>query len=121
MNKPAKHAPVVHRRDATGHLDPQYAADLLANSRAQAEPKQDAAFFSSAIRRDPLAEELGEAFLRTATGGEDDEEEALDQIVPEESGGPFIETTGAIEYAHDTDASNPRGATREPFPRTSSR
>ncbi len=119
MNKSAKAAPVVHRRDATGHLDPHYAAELLANSKALAEPKEGVAFFSSAIRRDPLAEELGEAFLRTATGGEDDED--LGEIVPEESGGPFIETTGAIEFAHDTDASNPRGATREPFPRTSSR
>jgi hypothetical protein len=121
MNKPAKATPVVRRRDATGHLDPHYAAELLANSRAMSEPKEDVAFFSSAIRRDPLAEELGEAFLRTATGGEDDEDENLGQIDPEESGGPFVETTGATEFAHDTDASNPVGATREPFPRTSSR
>ena len=84
-----------------------------------AEPRDDVAFFSSSIRRDPLAEELGEAFLRTATGGEDDED--IEQLVPEETGGPFVETTGATEFAHDTDASNPWDATREPFPRTSSR
>ena len=59
--------------------------------------------------------------MRTITGAEDDEDENLDQIVAEESGGPFIETTGAIEFARGTDASNPRDATREPFPKTSSR
>jgi hypothetical protein len=121
MEKSAKPAPVVHRRDATGHLNPHYAAELLAHSREMTEPRDDAAFLPAEIRRDALAEELGEGFLRSATGGEDDEEDTLEQVVSEESGGPFIVTTGATEFAHDTDASNPAGATREPFPRTSSR
>lgn len=121
MEKTAKPAVAVHRRDATGHLDPEYAADLLAHSGESAQAKGDEAFRSSALRHDSLAEELGESFLRTATGGEDDDVATLEQVIAEESGGPFVETTGATEYAHDTDASNPRGATREPFPRTSSR
>lgn len=122
MVKSAKHTPVTQRRDATGHLNPAYEAQLLANSREMAAPRDDdEAFLTSAIRRDPLAEELGEGFLRSATGAEDDEEDSLEEVVPEESGGPFVETTGAVEFAHDIDASNPVGATREPFPRTSSR
>ncbi len=121
MVKPAKPAPVAPRRDATGHLNPAYAADLLTHSREMAEPRDDRAFLPSAIRRDALAEELGESFLRTATGGEEDEEETLDDVVPEEMGGPFVVTTGATEFAHDTDESNPADATREPFPKTSAR
>lgn len=122
MDKSAKRAPVAPRRDATGHLNPQYAAELRANSREMSEPRDDdEAFLPSAIRRDALAEELGEGFLRSATGAVDDEEETLEQVVPEESGGPFVVTTGATEFADDTDESNPVDATREPFPRTSSR
>lgn len=121
MNKSVKHAPVAQRRDATGHLNPEYAAELRAHSGEMGERRDDEAFLPSAIRRDALAEELGEGFLRSATGAEDDEDETLEQVVPEESGGPFIVTTGATEFATDTDESNPEGATREPFPRTSSR
>ena len=121
MEKSAKHAPVTHRRDATGHLNPEYAAELRAHSGELGSSKEDNAFLPSAIRRDALAEELGEGFLRSATGAEDDEEETFEQIVPEESGGPFIVTTGATEFADDTDESNPPDATREPFPRTSAR
>ena len=121
MEKSAKHAPVAHRRDATGHLNPEYAAELRAHSGELGSSRDDNAFRPSAIRRDALAEELGEGFLRSATGADDDEDETLEQIVPEESGGPFIVTTGAIEFADDIDESNPPDATREPFPRTSSR
>ena len=36
----------------------------------------------------------------------------------EEIGGPFVETTAGQEFADEPDASNPPGATREPFPKT---
>ena len=117
MEKPAR-SRVALRRDATGHLDPQYASALLAHRKEHSGSQESTGFRSSAIRRDPLAEELGEAFIRTATGAEDAEADPLDEIVPEEIGGPFVETTSATEFAHDTDDSNPRGATREPFPKT---
>jgi hypothetical protein len=120
MVKLAKPAQVVQRRDATGHLTPQYAADLLSHRGELAEPNDDRGFGTSAIRRDALAEELGESFLRTATGGDEGDDEMLDEG-PEEMGGSFIVTTGAVEFAHDTDESNPPDATREPFPTTSSR
>ncbi len=121
MVKSAKPAPVLQRRDATGHLTPEYAAELLSHRGELAGPNDDRAFGASAIRRDALAEELGESFLRTATGGDEVDDEMLDELSPEEMGGPFIVTTGAVEFAHDTDESNPPDATREPFPRTSAR
>ncbi len=122
MEKSKNHAPPAPRRDATGHLNPAYAAELRAHSGELGSSKDNEdAFRPSAIRRDPLAEELGEGFLRGVTGAEDDEDETFEQIVPEESGGPFLVTTGATEFADGVDESNPADATREPFPRTSSR
>ena len=42
----------------------------------------------------------------------------LDQVVPEEQGGPFVQTNAGQEFGYETDASNPKGAKREPFPTT---
>jgi hypothetical protein len=66
---------------------------------------------------DTLAESLAEEFLQSATRGEDSVEDALDEVVPEEIGGPFIETSAADEFAHDIDAANPEDAEAEPLPR----
>jgi hypothetical protein len=41
-----------------------------------------------------------------------------DEEVPEESGGPFVETSGRSEFAYGTDASNPKDAEQAPFPTT---
>ena len=65
---------------------------------------------------DDLAENLAEEYLQGATQGNDAEED-LDQVVPEEIGGPFIETSAAEEFAHDTDEANPLEAEAEPLPR----
>jgi hypothetical protein len=67
---------------------------------------------------DDLAEELGEEFVESATSGEQAAEDMRDQEVPEESGGPFVATSGASEFAYGTDASNPKDAERAPFPTT---
>ena len=64
---------------------------------------------------DDLAEDLAEDYLQAATQGME-VEEVHDQIVPEEIGGPFVETTAADEFAHDTDEANPEDASREPLP-----
>ena len=66
--------------------------------------------------RDDLAENLAEDYLQAATQGVEVEED-LDQIVPEEFGGPFVETSAAEEFALDTDEANPEDASREPLPR----
>jgi hypothetical protein len=109
---------VVRRRDASGNLDPKYAAELRALGK---ETNPDATenpdgFLDGMSSGDPLAEELGEHFVRTAVSGEDDAED--DEETPEERGGPFVETSARTELADDIDASNPPDATREPFPTT---
>jgi hypothetical protein len=66
---------------------------------------------------DDLAETLAEDFVRSATTGEDAEDETVEQVVPEEYGGPFVETTPAEEFGMDEDESNPPDAMAEPLPR----
>jgi hypothetical protein len=66
---------------------------------------------------DDLAETLGEDFVHSATSGEDQTDEVLDQVVSEEIGGPFIETGAEDEFADDVDPSNPPDAEKEPLPR----
>ena len=66
--------------------------------------------------RDDLAENLAEDYVQAATQGMEVEED-LDQIVPEEIGGPFVETTAAEEFAQGIDEANPEDAAREPLPR----
>jgi hypothetical protein len=113
--KPAV-AKAIRRRDGAGHLDPQYAADLRArSSRPEHEPDS---FLSRPRSTDDLVEELGEEVVGEATSAEHEGGDILDQEVPEERGGPFVETTGAEEFGHGIDASNPKGAKREPFPTT---
>jgi hypothetical protein len=118
--KPAAKKPgiakTIRRRDGAGHIDPQYAADLRAKS---GRPERDPASFLERPRStDDLVEELGEEVVGEATSAEHEGEDRLDQEVPEERGGPFVETTGAEEFGHGIDASNPKGAKREPFPTT---
>ena len=68
--------------------------------------------------RDDLAESLAEDFLQAATSGEDVAEESGDEVVPEELGGPFVETSASEEFASGTDESNPPDAETEPLPLT---
>jgi hypothetical protein len=65
---------------------------------------------------DDLAETLAEDFLASATTGSDVDDEVLNQVVPEEIGGPFVETTAGEEFATDIDESNPEDATVEARP-----
>jgi hypothetical protein len=107
----------VKRRDATGHLDPRYAADLRLRSLEHApRPEEDVAFLERAKSREPLAEVLGEEFVEAATTGEDVTLETLNGKTPEDEGGPFVVTRSRDEFARGSDASNPSDATREPFP-----
>lgn len=108
----------MKRRDATGHLDAKYAADLRRRSRESSPPPgEDAAFLPRARSSDSLAEALGEEFLEGATTGESAGVESRNQGVPEEDGGPFIVTGRRQEFARGLDRSNPKDATREPFPK----
>jgi hypothetical protein len=119
--KPARKAappkrPTVQRRDRPGHIDPKYGRELRQRSEPP-EPDPES-FFQDARTKDDLSEEMGEEVVATATTGEYEAEAVREQDVPEEVGGPFVETTAGEEFAHGTDPSNPKGASREPFPRT---
>ncbi len=67
--------------------------------------------------RDDLAETLAEEFLSSATSGEEQGENVRDQVVAEELGGPFLQSTAEEEMADDVDEMNPIDGDREPFPR----
>jgi hypothetical protein len=108
----------VRRRDGAGHIDPRYARDLLAQSGESDRDDDLRSFVERPRSKDVLAENFGEEFVASATSGENQEEELLEREVPEEHGGPFVETTSGQEFADGTDASNPKGAKREPFPTT---
>jgi hypothetical protein len=109
----------IRRRDRAGHLDPQYAADLRSRSEASAEPADSPGFLRRPNRsNDDVAEQLGEEVIDEATSGESVGEDVLNQEVSEESGGPFVVTSGDTEFALEPDDSNPKGSSREPFPRT---
>lgn len=56
-------------------------------------------------RDDDLAELLGEEYVRSVTSGEEQGVELRDEPVPEEEGGPFVESSGQKEFAHDEDVS----------------
>ena len=120
MSKPRE---PVKRRDATGHLDPHYERDLLEKSRASRNTDGDEAallaFISGPSSSEELSEELGEAYLQSATSGEESEPDRHERITAEEVGGPFVTTTARVEFADGIDESNIAEATREPLPRTS--
>jgi hypothetical protein len=46
---------------------------------------------------DDLAENLAEAYLQSATSGEEQAEEMLNDFVTEEAGGPFLEEDASPE------------------------
>jgi hypothetical protein len=82
-------------------------------------PEQTEAFFTDARHAtDPLAEELGESFVLSATSGEDPEEH-YDRELPEEDGGPYLETSGRTEFGYGVDESNPEDAEPAPWPSVS--
>ena len=69
-----------------------------------------------AYAEDDLAEEMGEEFVMTATSGEQAAEDLRNQDVPEEVGGPFVETSARTEFAYGADPSNPQDAEPSAFP-----
>jgi hypothetical protein len=79
--------PKLRRRDATGHLDPQYAAELLEQSgEKQTSDPPPAGFVEDAS--DELAEELGENFVHAATSAEDGDEDEGDELIRDEPSVP---------------------------------
>ena len=76
----------------------------------------DSAEFIPGALDDDLAEEMGEASVESATSGVQADEDIRDEDVPEDEGGPFVPSSGRKEFAHGTDASNPKDAEPADFP-----
>lgn len=108
----------VQRRDAAGHIDPQYAKELLAKSGKSTNEPNDGAFLGASRAAEELSEELGESYVESATSGEEASARRQDRVDESERGGPFLVTSESQEFAVGVDESNPENATREPFPKT---
>src|SRR3954467_13589198 len=100
----------IKRRDAQGRIDPKYARELLEKARETRNdddrPEAGQAFLKRASSTEALSEELGEAFIETATSGEESEGDRHERVTLEENGGPFVATSGKEEYAVGTDEAN---------------
>lgn len=103
--------------DAAGHGGAENERKRRPNWRSPHD--YDLGFLSGYRTAEPLAEELGEAFLESATSGEESEPERHERVLIEEEGGPFVRTRASQEFAYDFDESNIAEATREPLPKTS--
>jgi len=109
--------PVDHW-DGSGHLDRAYEKKLRARLRGDSVRSAERAFVHRGSPADASAERAGEAFVIAATSGEERATFELDEMSAEERGGPFVVTTGCVEFASGSDETNPRDGTREPFPTT---
>lgn len=77
----------LRRRDATGHLDPRYAAELLEQSReTETSDPPPSGFVTYAS--DEVAEQLGEDFVQAATSAEDADHDAGDDLIMDEPSVP---------------------------------
>jgi hypothetical protein len=65
---------------------------------------------------DEIGKELGETFVENVTGADDAATEHRATDTPADEGGPFVITSGSVEFAHGTDGSNPIDAEREALP-----
>jgi hypothetical protein len=108
----------VDHRDGAGHLAPLYEASLQQRASYRVRKAKDRAFVSATWSADVAAEASAQEFLMTVTSGENGGEFLLDEVMPEENGGPFVVTAAGAEFAYETDRSNPTGAMREPFPKS---
>lgn len=66
---------VFPRRDATGHLYPEYEAELLKLTQDRHSDDGSKAFVARPNSKDELAEKLGEEVVQAATSGEKTEED----------------------------------------------
>jgi hypothetical protein len=108
----------VDHRDGAGHLDPAYAARLRERTSRRARRDQDREVVGEAWDGDPVAEKSAQEFVMTVTSGEGAGSAMLGAVMPEENGGPFVETYAGTEFAYGPDRSNPTESSREPFPKS---
>ena len=99
-------APVPRRNGPMPEGDRQLSDPIeAAEEDARALPERPLFDRDDSGRDDDLAEMLGEEFVRSVTSGEEQGVELRDEAVPEEEGGPFVETSAQKEYANTEDDS----------------
>jgi hypothetical protein len=96
----------VDHRDGAGHLEPAYKARLEGRTARLSRTAKERAFVGDPWAVDSMAERSAEEFVMTVTSGEDAGADMLGAVTPEENGGPFVETSAAMEFAYGTDPSN---------------
>ncbi len=82
----------------------------------QRKKDESEAFIRERDKPDSFATELAQDFLIAAASGREVLAELSDEEMPEENGGPFVETAAGTEFAFDADASNPPRAEVAAFP-----
>jgi hypothetical protein len=100
--------PAAEKRPAALREARTRAAEIRARESDQNAPvpeREEAETLIPEAREDDLAEELGEESVEAATSGQSPAEENLNEEVPEETGGPFVETTTDEETGN---GGNPR-------------
>jgi hypothetical protein len=85
------------------------------NEEERSELPASAEYIPGALE-DPLAKELGEAAVESATSGDQAAENIRDEDLDEEEGGPFVQTSARREFARGSDESNPEDAEPADFP-----
>jgi hypothetical protein len=109
------------RRSKGGKRASPAGRDQTANQVRRRRPDDADAFIrepdSGPVKsNDDLADELARDFVSAATSGEDVADENFEQEVPEEVGGPFVESDGGREFDLGPDESNPPDSTKEALP-----
>lgn len=104
----------VEHRDGAGHLEPAYEAELRSRVQGRARRAGERAFVSGTWSANPNAEKAGEDFVIMVTSCGNDDSAREDRSAGR--GGPLVQPSGGVEFAYDTDESNPMDANRQPFP-----
>ena len=68
-------------------------------------------------QKDTLVAMIASEYLYAATSAEEQGEQIRDEVTADELGGPFVEVSGAQEFAtHDDDGAELESDEKEPFP-----
>lgn len=92
------------RWDSSGHLKVEYAGLQRACSVTRAVTPDPRAFLDEIGTNVSSGLQSGEQFLEAVTTAASGPQDSADQIVAEENGGPFLETSSSTEFSHGKDA-----------------
>ncbi|HMJ14994.1 MAG TPA: hypothetical protein VK524_26455 [Polyangiaceae bacterium] len=87
--------------DASGHLRRKFDATRQEHAEERAIDPNPLGFLLDARAAGSSGLQSGEQFLESATSAENGAQDAADQLVTEELGGPFVETSASTEVAKE--------------------